>query len=506
VRDGVSTDVNRDTLAAVLLALLAVVALGVAAATLDSAVSVGGGGFGGAGDGGGPSGEGDDAGLSSTPSGGGIISLPLVCYEFLREPPALLAFAAVLLVLSAFFYRDTGSALATGVVVGALGTPVAMLGWLLSACRPVEEGFQFDLGFAITGERGFLPEGGGGGLGSGDGAASTPELLFALVVVAALVGSVIVLLSAGGDDEPDPGEAETGSDEEPPEDPDLRAVGRVAGAVGAPVFQGGSAGVGQLVGQSAGYLWSYPVAAAAIGAIVHRGTTLRDLDGVGVPTLVGAMTVGTAIIYAVGVTGLAVVLSLGPVEAVTVGAAAFLPAEALKIAAAGLRDHVAEAGPATHLGLVSDPDQFVLRAAAVERVVGREGRAERRGSGDAEPGTDRDIGLDRDVDVAPVQVREHVLDRADRPLLAVDRSGTGVGGGSHLVSRRHADRHPVCEGEAGSARSGGRGTLGRVRAEEGRDVAGNERGRPLPTHGRPDDRASINGCYPRRGERRHRRR
>jgi len=140
------------------------------------------------------------------------------------------------------------------------------------------------------------------------------------------------------------------------------------------------------------------------------------------------MTVGTAIIYAVGVTGLAVVLSLGPVEAVTVGAAAFLPAEALKIAAAGLRDHVAEAGPATHLGLVSDPDQFVLRAAAVERVVGREGRAERRGSGDAEPGTDRDIGLDRDVDVAPVQVREHVLDRADRPLLAVDRSGTGVGG------------------------------------------------------------------------------
>ena len=230
MRDGVSTDVNRDTLAAVLLALLAVVALGVAAATLDSAVSVGGGGFGGAGDGGGPSGEGDDAGLSSTPSGGGIISLPLVCYEFLREPPALLAFAAVLLVLSAFFYRDTGSALATGVVVGALGTPVAMLGWLLSACRPVEEGFQFDLGFAITGERGFLPEGGGGGLGSGDGAASTPELLFALVVVAALVGSVIVLLSAGGDDEPDPGEAETGSDEEPPEDPDLRAVGRVAGA------------------------------------------------------------------------------------------------------------------------------------------------------------------------------------------------------------------------------------------------------------------------------------
>ena len=107
-----------------------------------------------------------------------------------------------------------------------------------------------------------------------------------------------------------------------------------AGALGAPVFQGGSAGVGQLVGQSAGYLWSYPLAAAAVGAVVHRGAAVRDLDAVGLPTLVGAMALGTAIIYGFGVAGLALVLSLGPVEAVTVGAAAFLPAEALKVAAA----------------------------------------------------------------------------------------------------------------------------------------------------------------------------
>jgi biotin transport system substrate-specific component len=107
-----------------------------------------------------------------------------------------------------------------------------------------------------------------------------------------------------------------------------------AGALGAPVFEGGSAGVGQLVGQSAGYLWSYPLAAAVVGAVVHRGVTLRDLDTVGLPTLVGAMVLGTVVIYALGVAGLAFVLSLGPIEAVTVGAAAFLPAEALKIAAA----------------------------------------------------------------------------------------------------------------------------------------------------------------------------
>ena len=226
---GVSTDVKRDTLAAVLLALLAVVALGVAAATLDSAVSLGGGGFGGAGDGGGTGGEGGDVGMSPTPSGGSVISLPPVCYEFLREPPALLAFAAALLALSAFFYRDTGSALATGIVVGALGAPVAVLGWLLSTCRPAGDGFEFALGLVGPGEGGILPEGGGGGgLGSGEGAASTPELLFALVVVAALVASVLVLLGAAGDDEPGPDEAAAGSDDEPDE-PDLRAVGRVAG-------------------------------------------------------------------------------------------------------------------------------------------------------------------------------------------------------------------------------------------------------------------------------------
>ena len=221
---------KRDTLAAVLLALLAVVALGVAAATLDSAVSLGGGGVGGAGDEGGPTGEAGDVGLSPSPSGGGTVSLPPACYEFLREPPALVAFAAVLLALAWVIYRDTNSALATGVVVGAMGFPVAVLGWALSTCRPADGEIEFALGGASADEGGLLPEGGGGaGLGGGEGAASTPELLFGLVVVAALVASVVVLLGAGGDDEAEGSEAAAGSDDES-DDPDLRAVGRTAGA------------------------------------------------------------------------------------------------------------------------------------------------------------------------------------------------------------------------------------------------------------------------------------
>jgi len=225
--------VQRDALAAVLLALLAVVALGVAAATLDSAVSLGGGGLGGGGDAGGSSGQSGDLGASPAPSGGAL-SIPPACYEFLREPPALLAFAAVLLGLAALVYRDTGSGLAAGAAVGSLGVPAAALGWLLSACRPTGRGIELALGSAGDGEGGFLPEGGGrlsgGGLGGGEGSASAPELLFALLVVAALVASVAVLLGAGGDDEPTEGEAAAGSDDgDKPGDPDLREVGRTAG-------------------------------------------------------------------------------------------------------------------------------------------------------------------------------------------------------------------------------------------------------------------------------------
>ncbi|EMA43875.1 biotin transporter BioY [Halococcus saccharolyticus] len=107
----------------------------------------------------------------------------------------------------------------------------------------------------------------------------------------------------------------------------------LAGALGAPVFAGGSAGLGVLVGPTAGYLWSYPFAAAAIGVVVHGGTSLVDPKSVGLARLVGAMVLGVIVIYTFGVVGLMVVQNLGPVEAFVGGAAAFIPAEALKIAA-----------------------------------------------------------------------------------------------------------------------------------------------------------------------------
>ncbi len=111
-----------------------------------------------------------------------------------------------------------------------------------------------------------------------------------------------------------------------------------AGTLGAPVFSAGTGGLGVLLAEpTLGYLWSYPVAAAVVGYLVHGGGSLRGpgaLGNVGVGRLVGAMLAGTAVIYAFGVVGLAVVLDLTLAEAFITGAAAFLPFEAAKIAAA----------------------------------------------------------------------------------------------------------------------------------------------------------------------------
>jgi biotin transport system substrate-specific component len=63
----------------------------------------------------------------------------------------------------------------------------------------------------------------------------------------------------------------------------------LAGAVGAPVFANASAGLGVILGPTGGYLLSYPIAAAVIGFVVHRGVELRDYRSAGLPVLVGAM-------------------------------------------------------------------------------------------------------------------------------------------------------------------------------------------------------------------------
>jgi biotin transport system substrate-specific component len=105
------------------------------------------------------------------------------------------------------------------------------------------------------------------------------------------------------------------------------AVYLLAGAVGLPVFAGGTGGVGKFVGPTGGYLLGFAAAAYLIGLIseIGRGRVVID---------VLAMAAGTLIIYAFGVSWLKVVTGMSFSKAVAVGMLPFLIGDALKIAAA----------------------------------------------------------------------------------------------------------------------------------------------------------------------------
>lgn len=108
----------------------------------------------------------------------------------------------------------------------------------------------------------------------------------------------------------------------------------VAGVAGVPVFHGGASSLGHLLGPTAGFLLSYPFAAAVVGLFVHGPRELGDPTAVSVPRLVGAMVAGTVVVYAFGTVGYAVVQDVTLQRAVVAAALVFLPAEALKVAAA----------------------------------------------------------------------------------------------------------------------------------------------------------------------------
>ncbi len=108
----------------------------------------------------------------------------------------------------------------------------------------------------------------------------------------------------------------------------------LAGAVGLPVFAGGTGGLGVLLGQTGGYLWSYPIAAFLIGYLTHRGVDLADPAERSPIALGVILLAGLAIIYGMGVPWMAYVLTLDLVEAFVLGAAAFIPLDLIKLLAA----------------------------------------------------------------------------------------------------------------------------------------------------------------------------
>lgn len=108
----------------------------------------------------------------------------------------------------------------------------------------------------------------------------------------------------------------------------------VAGAVGAPVFAYGASGIGPLFSQWGGYLWSYPIAAAVLGVVVHGTAGLGDPGETQLPRLVGGLVAATVVVYAFGTLGYAYVGNVGLGAAVMAAAVPFVPAEAIKAAVA----------------------------------------------------------------------------------------------------------------------------------------------------------------------------
>jgi biotin transport system substrate-specific component len=107
------------------------------------------------------------------------------------------------------------------------------------------------------------------------------------------------------------------------------------GAAGLPVFAGGGATLAWLAGPTAGYLWSYPLAAWLTGRLAERGWDRRPA------TAALALGAGNAVIYAVGLPWLAFYVGLERVIAVAAGALA----GAWRLAGSHRRRGAGEPGP-----------------------------------------------------------------------------------------------------------------------------------------------------------------
>ncbi len=105
------------------------------------------------------------------------------------------------------------------------------------------------------------------------------------------------------------------------------AVYLLAGALGLPVFAGGTGGIGRFVGPTGGYLIGYLPAVWVIGWMAQTGRhrPVYDLSG---------MICGALIVYLFGVCWLKLLTGISWIQTVSVGMLPFLIGDAIKIAAA----------------------------------------------------------------------------------------------------------------------------------------------------------------------------
>ena len=220
---------DRRTLATAALALLAVLALGVAAATLDSATTSASGGVG-AGSVSDESGVGDgENGPVDLGGDAGSFGLPIeersgqLCYPFLTDPRLLAGIAVGVVGYLLAIRRTTRSWTISGLFVGASLVPPGILYAAFALCPSPDGDGAGGFSFPAVDS---LPGGGGSaGADAAGEALSTPTALAGLLLLVAIAGSVLLLFVSTGDDE------ESLADEppEPPAPERRREVGRVAG-------------------------------------------------------------------------------------------------------------------------------------------------------------------------------------------------------------------------------------------------------------------------------------
>jgi len=223
--------VQRDTAVAIVLALLALLAIGAAGATLENPADTDTGSGLGSGSGGGiGTGDGSNASGPSAPSGGGLGQWPGeisgACIRILQTLPAKLLLVGLVAGVSGYVWWRTDS-LGFGLLTAFLYGPLVWAVWFaLAGCQTLREAMpraqQPQNRTTPTGNRS------GGSLGvAAETASSQPSVLLGIVLIVLILVAVILLYVASADDLADSQTEEP--DAEPTEEPDLAAVGRLAG-------------------------------------------------------------------------------------------------------------------------------------------------------------------------------------------------------------------------------------------------------------------------------------
>jgi hypothetical protein len=219
--------VDRRTAATAIIAVLAVLALGISAATLDSATTtdrssgVGSGPV----DGQTGAGDGDNSGIDLSEQSSGETSINLsICVDFLKTLEAQLVLLLFVALLFGAIYRTTQSFILSGMTLVSLLFPFVFVYLVLISCGQQPTEVAISMSRSAVNQTGLMSGGGSAGSGGEGDPSVTPTSILAVLLFVAIAGSVGLLIYSTGDDEDEL------ADEEPEIPPAERqaAVGAVA--------------------------------------------------------------------------------------------------------------------------------------------------------------------------------------------------------------------------------------------------------------------------------------